>query len=197
MNIWPTPEHTANTITTLLCGIPCLLTASLKKILLKGKHCWEVWTVFKEKKMHNIEWTTTKDQSSDQSCWAPHSIKPHLLYTLHSPIASLLIFVCPLCRDRPVSLCNTQKCHCVPTTEPQFRCLMLPCFHYFSPLLFTLIPNPSRRLSVLELNNAAQCLHSNEETTQTEGESQRGLNSLNETNAIYKAKSTMILMQSI
>lgn len=181
--------HTANTITPWLCGIPHLLTASLKesnegKALLRGV---DGHLSLKKRKRMILE--QNDQQLVRQVIRATHrplrkadkhnmlllssSLHKNLIYTLHSPSARLLIFVCvcSLCRDRPVSLCNTETTLC-----PHYRgpILLFLCLHYFSPL-FTLVLGPSHRVSILERNNAAQCPHGNEETTQTEGGSQRGL----------------------
>lgn len=118
----------------------------------------------------------------------------------HSPSTCLLIFVCvrvcvrarSVCRDRPVSLCNTQKRRCVPTTEAPFYC----SFAFIISLLSSLRSSSARLIEYLFLS--ATMLHSvrtaaRKPLRQREG-AREAWNSLNETNAIHWAYSKSVLM---
>lgn len=158
-------------------NFPCVLIGSLKEEHWRG--CAVIPPPF-------LSFFLKTSQSSDKRETAEgadrhnvqllsSSLHKNLIYTLHSPSASLLILVC-VC----VFIVSWQTSiimqHRETTLCPYYRApfLLFLCFHYSSPLYAR--PRPSHRGSILKFNNAAlcQCRRSSEDTAQTGGGSAEG-----------------------
>lgn len=159
--------HTANTRTPWLCGISCLYRASIKRDKNDGNALLrqvDVLSFQRERKRSLLNRMTNNWQDKPQMQMQPtdrhnvlllsSSLHKNLIYTLHSPCASPLIFVrvyvcvCLLIVSWQTSIIMQQR---EMMLCPHYRgpILLFLCFHYFSPLLFTLVLSPSDWVSIL------------------------------------------------
>lgn len=205
--IIPTSDHVANTITA-----PHNLTSwssSSPDCLIKRKQYGREttageWTGFPsfEDTEHRLDYQQPVRRAYRRRSRLPRradrhdllslssSLHKNLIYTLNSPSASLLIFVC-VC---VCSLCVVTGRHHYATQQND---AVSPLQSPHSPVsLLSSFISPPHFVSTLRFNNAAQCPHGNKGSTQTRGEGgQRGLErcELNQCNSLVLFQISQVL----